>query len=131
MVQTGLVAGDAGRDLGRPARPRLGDEIGIGEEWPRHADHVGRPSARIASATSGVLIRLQAITGMPTSGRSRAVSQAKAARGTEVAIVGTRASCQPMPVFRSVAPAASIAGPAVARPRPRWTVGDQIDQLMR
>ena len=61
------------------------------------------------SATSGMLMRLVATSGSFTSGRSLAVTPAKAARGTEVAIVGTRASCQPMPVFRMVAPAASIA----------------------
>ena len=67
------------------------------------------PLARISSATSGVLMRLDAHTGMPTSGRSRAVVAAHAARGTWVRIVGTRASCQPIPVLITEAPAASTA----------------------
>ena len=67
------------------------------------------PSASSRSATSGVLIRFDVMTGIDTSPRSRRVSQPKAARGTEVAMVGTRASCQPMPVFRMLAPAACTA----------------------
>ena len=67
------------------------------------------PSASTRSATSGMLIRLTAITGTPTCGRSLAVTAVKAARGTEVAMVGTRASCQPMPELIRVAPAASMA----------------------
>ena len=39
----------------------------------------------------------------------RAVTQLKAPRGTLVTMVGTRASCQPMPVLIMVAPAASTA----------------------
>ena len=73
-----------------------------------------QPSASTCSATSGVLMRLLVISGMPmsavrSSSRIFFVTQAKAPRGTLVAIVGTRASCQPMPVFSSVAPAAAIA----------------------
>jgi len=67
------------------------------------------PLAKILSATSGILIRLVAISGSFTCGFNFAVTPAKAARGTEVAIVGTRASCQPMPVLIIVAPAFSIA----------------------
>jgi hypothetical protein len=65
------------------------------------------PSAISKSASSGVLIRLDAHTGMPTSERSRRVVHVHAPRGTWVMIVGTRASCQPMPVFSTVAPACS------------------------
>jgi len=54
-------------------------------------------------------MRLVATRGMETSPFSRFVTQAKAARGTLVAMVGMRASCQPMPVLRMVAPAASMA----------------------
>ena len=54
-------------------------------------------------------MRLVAISGSLTSPFSRRVTQANAARGTIVAIVGTRASCQPMPVLMIVAPAASTA----------------------
>jgi hypothetical protein len=56
-----------------------------------------------------MLMRLVATTGTRSSGFSLAVTPANAARGTEVAIVGTRDSCQPMPVLMRVAPAASIA----------------------
>ena len=67
------------------------------------------PAAMIRSPTSGALMRLVAQSGMPTWPLSLRVTHANAARGTEVAIVGTRASCQPMPVFRMVAPARSTA----------------------
>ena len=53
-------------------------------------------------------MRFEVMTGMPTLPISRFVTQAKARRGTEVAMVGMRASCQPMPVLMMVAPAASI-----------------------
>ena len=69
------------------------------------------PRASSSSATSGLLMRLEATTGMRTSLRKRSVTEAKAARGTEVTMVGTRASCQPMPVLMMVAPASSTALP--------------------
>ena len=53
------------------------------------------PAARISSATSGVLIRLEAHTGMPSSGRSRAVVAAQAAArdlGDDRRAPGPRAS---------------------------------------
>ena len=65
------------------------------------------PAAMISSASSGVLIRLDAHTGTSTTSVSRAVTHAHAARGTWVMIVGTRASCQPMPVLKTVTPASS------------------------
>ncbi|MCY1451162.1 hypothetical protein D9M71_680170 [compost metagenome] len=67
------------------------------------------PSASTASATSGVLMRLVVISGMFTTPRSLAVTLLNAARGTLVAMVGIRASCQPMPVLIRVAPACSMA----------------------
>ena len=67
------------------------------------------PRSRIASATAGSLMRLVATSGTRTSAFSRRVTQANAPRGTSVAIVGMRASCQPMPVLMIVAPAASTA----------------------
>ena len=67
------------------------------------------PAARMPSATSGMLIRLVATSGTRTCGLSLAVTSTKAARGTEVTMVGTRASCQPMPELMIVAPAASTA----------------------
>ncbi len=68
-----------------------------------------QPSARICSAISGRLIRFVVTSGMPTSPFIFFVTHANAPRGTEVAIVGTRASCQPMPVLMIVAPARSTA----------------------
>ena len=68
-----------------------------------------QPEASTSSATSGVLMRLVVISGIVTSPLSRWVTHAKAARGTMVAMVGMRASCQPMPVLMIVAPAASMA----------------------
>ncbi len=63
------------------------------------------PSARIDSASSGVLIRFDAQTGTETSALSRAVTERHAAGGTWVMIVGMRASCQPMPVLSTLTPA--------------------------
>lgn len=57
----------------------------------------------------GVLMRLVVTSGTDTWPMSRRVTRVKAPRGTEVAMVGMRASCQPIPVFSSVAPAASTA----------------------
>ena len=76
-----------------------------------------QPSASSASATSGVLMRLEVMSGtlMPAAANSAfifLVSQAKAARGTLVAIVGTRASCQPMPLLMRLAPARATAVPS-------------------
>ncbi|SLI38100.1 Uncharacterised protein [Mycobacteroides abscessus subsp. abscessus] len=62
---------------------------------------------RISSATSGMLIRLDAHTGIETSRAIFAVNSTKAARGTEVTMVGTLASCQPMSVLMIVTPARS------------------------
>ena len=67
------------------------------------------PAARIASATSGVLMRFDAMTGILTASLSRRAANAQAARGTFCAIVGTRASCQPIPWLMMSAPAASTA----------------------
>src|SRR5213594_2866119 len=64
------------------------------------------PRAMMSSATAGSLMRLVAISGIETAPFKRRVTHANAARGTMVAIVGMRASCQPMPVLMIVAPAA-------------------------
>ena len=66
------------------------------------------PSVRIFSATSGVLILLVVINGMDSLPINRFVTQLNPPRGTIVAMVGTRASCQPIPVLIIVAPAFSI-----------------------
>ena len=93
------------------ARPlaRLGDEVGVGEQRPRHRHHVGVAAASTRSATAGSLMRLVVISGILTAPFSLRVTQVNAARGTIVAIVGMRASCQPMPVLMIVAPASSTA----------------------
>ena len=54
-------------------------------------------------------MRLVVINGIDTAPFSLRVTQLKAPRGTGVAMVGMRASCQPIPVLMMVAPAASIA----------------------
>ncbi len=54
-------------------------------------------------------MRLLVTSGTETAPRTFSVTQLNAPRGTEVAMVGMRASCQPMPVLMIVAPAASIA----------------------
>ena len=41
VVQTGLVAANAGVDLVRLARSGLVDELGVGQEGPRHRNHIG------------------------------------------------------------------------------------------
>ena len=68
-----------------------------------------QPSTNICSATSGVLMRLEVTSGVLMSAAANSsfiflVTQANAARGTLVAMVGTRASCQPMPVLMMLAP---------------------------
>eukprot|EP01139_Manchomonas_bermudensis_P010654 Amastigsp_a340853_7.p3 type:complete len:170 gc:universal Amastigsp_a340853_7:955-1464(+) len=73
-----------------------------------------QPSASTASATSGVLMRFVATSGTRTAPLSFFVTHANARRGTDVAIVGIRASCQPMPVLMIVAPAASTAAASSA-----------------
>jgi hypothetical protein len=77
-----------------------------------------QPSASTCSATSGVLMRLLVTSGvaMPAAANSAfifCVTQANAARGTLVAMVGTRASCQPMPVLTMLAPPVATALPSV------------------
>ena len=67
------------------------------------------PCSRISSATEGILMRFEATTGIETTFLSRAAANAKAARGTLVAMVGTTDSCQPIPVFSASAPACSSA----------------------
>ncbi len=54
-------------------------------------------------------MRLVVTSGIATWPFSLRVTQLNAPRGTGVAMVGIRASCQPMPVLMIVAPAASMA----------------------
>ena len=76
-------------------------------------------------------MRLDAQTGMPTSGRSRAVVEAQAARGTCVRIVGTRASCQPMPVLITEAPADSTACASATVSSQVWPSGTRSSSDIR
>ena len=64
-------------------------------------------SARICSAACGMLIRLDATTGMSTCSATALLISTNALLGTDVTIVGTRASCQPIPVLMIAAPAFS------------------------
>src|SRR3954453_11260554 len=64
-------------------------------------------SARICSAACGMLMRLDATTGIATCSATALLMSTKALLGTEVTIVGTLASCQPNPELIIVAPAAS------------------------
>jgi hypothetical protein len=90
------------------------------------------PLARMSSATSGVLMRLLVTSGvvMPAAANSAfilAVTQANAARGTLVAIVGTRASCQPMPVLMRVAHALRHGFAQLHHLVPGRAIGHQVD----
>ena len=78
------------------------------------------PDARMRSATSGMLMRFVVISGIFTAPLSRRVTHVNAARGTLVTMVGMRASCQPMPVLISDAPAASIFFASVAISSQLW-----------
>ena len=79
-----------------------------------------QPSAKTSSATSGVLIRFDVMTGIDTLPMSFFVTHEKAARGTDVAMVGMRASCQPIPVLMMVAPAFSTSCAS-------WTTSSWVD----
>ena len=54
-------------------------------------------------------MRFEAMTGILTASFSSRAANVQAARGTFWAMVGTRASCQPMPWLMMSAPAASTA----------------------
>ena len=64
VVEAGLVAGDAGVDLVGAPCARLVHELGIGQQRARHRDHVGAALGEMRSATSGMLMRLVATSGM-------------------------------------------------------------------
>ena len=70
------------------------------------------PSLKMLSATFGSLIRFEVTIGILRCGRNLPVTQANAARGTIMPIVGIRASCQPIPVFMRDAPAFSTRCPS-------------------
>ena len=89
------------------------------------------PSASTPSATSGMLIRLVATTGTDTCSLSRAAYEVNAARGTEVTIVGTRASCQPMPRLRMLAPAASTSRASAVTSSHVWPSSTRSSTEMR
>jgi hypothetical protein len=70
-----------------------------------------------------MLIRLEVMTGRLSSALTFAVTQVKAALGTLVAMVGILASCQPIPVLISVAPASSNLGHVAVLDGPADAVG--------
>ena len=70
------------------------------------------PSDNIFSAVSGMFILLEVINGIEISSFIFLVTQENAPLGTDVAIVGILASCQPIPVLIIVAPAFSISLPS-------------------
>jgi hypothetical protein len=97
----------------RPAAA-LATKAGSASSGRARLTRSAQPSTSTCSPTSGVLMRLLVTSGvvMPaarSSSRIAFVMPAKAARGTLVAMVGTRASCQPMPVLRIVVPAFTTA----------------------
>ena len=95
MIQAGLIAGDAGIDFVSPALLAcLLTNSGSARNGRAMDTISASPRAKTVSATSGVLIRLEVMTGIDNSARTLALAQVKAARGTLVAMVGMRASCQ-------------------------------------
>lgn len=78
MIEAGLVAGDAGVDLLGPAGAGLGHELRSASSGRAIDTRSALSVASRDSATSGVLIRLLAITGTFSSWRSRALTSAKA-----------------------------------------------------
>ena len=87
-----------------------------------------RPTARMSSAISGVLIRLDAQTGTVATALRRAVAERQAPRGTWVMIVGTRASCQPMPVLKTETPASSSSPASSIDLVPGLAALDEVEQ---
>ena len=67
-----------------------------------------QPSASASSHVAGSLKRLVVMRGTPTFPISFWVTNRNPPRGTMVAMVGMRASCQPMPVLIKFAPARSV-----------------------
>ena len=107
-VQARLVARDAGVDLAFPPSMALAMMSPSASQGRAMETRSAQPSASTCSATSGMLMRLVVTSGTPTWPMSFLVTQANPARGTMAAIVGMRASCQPMPVLMMSAPAASM-----------------------
>ena len=89
------------------------------------------PPASTDSATSGMLIRFVATTGTDTCSLSRAAYEVNAARGTEVTMVGTRASCQPMPRLSMLAPAASTSVASAVTSSQVWPSSTRSSTEMR
>ena len=90
----------------RPSRA-LSTKSGSASIWRASDTMSACPEARMSSATPGSLMRFDAHTGTSTAAFRRPESSANAARGTEVTMVGTRASCQPIPVLSRSTPAST------------------------
>ena len=78
-----------------------------------------------------MLIRLVATTGTDTCSLRRAAYEVNAARGTEVTIVGTRASCHPMPRLSMLAPAASTSAASAVTSSQVWPSSTRSSTEMR
>ena len=85
----------------------------------------------MSSAISGALIRLDAHTGTLATPLRRAVAERQAPRGTWVMIVGTRASCQPMPVLKTVTPASSSSPASSTTSSQVWPPSTRSSREMR
>lgn len=109
LIETGLIAANTSVDLIGSSDCAF-DSSSASARNGRAIDTISAsPRERISSATCGSLIRLVVTSGSETWPFSLRVTQLNAPRGTGVAMVGIRASCQPMPVLIMVAPAASMA----------------------
>ena len=73
-------------------------------------------------------MRFEAMTGIFTASFRRRAANVQAARGTFWAMVGTRASCQPMPWLMMSAPAASTARASADDLLRRQPALDQVDR---
>ena len=105
VVEAGLIAANTDIDFVAAACAALLTNSGSARKGRAIDTMSAQPSASTCSATSGTLMRLDVMTGMPTSGLILREPRPCGARGTLVAMVGTRASCQPIPVLMIVAPA--------------------------
>ena len=88
---------------------RLARQFRVREQRPRHGNEIGGFAGEQCFGIAGALKRFVAITGSRVAALMRADTQPKAPRGTMPAMVGIRASCQPMPVLRGDAGAFDLA----------------------
>ena len=110
MIQASLITRDTGIDLIDTACRSFIHKLWISQEGARHRHHIRRT---IRNDLFRLGWHVDAIRGDHGNRDcltfKRPETLANAARGTDVTIVGTRASCQPMPVLNKVTPAFSKA----------------------